>query len=322
MSFFKMRDYIEAIQTKNRHKQADAVLGMLYQLVSQNQLYEAHCLSKKLEFPDQGEVTTGQHAKYHYFIGRIALVGMDYVVAQESFERALRSSSINPSANKGFRLVLSKLLVLTHLLQGRVPSQSVMSPPHAVAMSVDVGKDLMMPFKALVKAMTAGDVAGYHAVANKYHRVWALDGLTPLVARLGPVIQRLAVRTIVRVYSRVAVPRLMGMLGLESLPDTIGLISSCIATGGLDARLDTEDGVVVLTSLEADDVYQARDPQNEYHRRAMRLLAVRHDMVHAMRYRTTTATEGIDVDALEEEVRDMKAVRKEMAGVAKKDDVP
>ncbi|KAG9393578.1 PCI domain [Carpediemonas membranifera] len=317
-----MQDYVHALNSHDLETQADAVISMISQLMNAQKAYEAFCLSKRLKFPKQNQVSSAQQAKYQYYVGLIALVHMDYSEAAEALERALRATLPDPTKQQGFKLATTKLYALALMLMGKVPLPTVLRPAFVRAMSTRLNKDVIKPYADLAAAMQSGSVVQYQAAFDKYQRTWATDGVTEIVSRLNSAVQHAAVRNMAKVYSRCPLEKLRVQLGHPNIADTIGLVAACISSGEVSAEVQWDGVVPILASMEVEDPYQAGEPQSEFHRGAMQFLGLRRDMVSSMRYHPRKAIDEVDLDELVEEVEDRKAAQKEMESVAKKDDRP
>ena len=149
---------------------------MLINLLLRNYLhysqYEAaEAMRARAPWPDKH--SNSQYCRHLYYLGRIRAVQLEYGAAKECLAQAARKA---PRAAAGFRLELTKWLVLVRLLLGEVPERPLLQQPGLAA--------ALAPYYALTRAVRAGDLAAFAAVAERHAPTFARDRTANLIVRL------------------------------------------------------------------------------------------------------------------------------------------
>ena len=90
-------------------------------------LYDpADKLVSKTTFP--GSASNPQYARYHYYLGRIKAVKLDYTDAHTNLQQAIRRAP-QPKAAPGFYQAVHKLFIVVELLMGDIPERGLFRHP-------------------------------------------------------------------------------------------------------------------------------------------------------------------------------------------------
>jgi 26S proteasome regulatory subunit N3 len=87
---------------------------------------QADKLISKTNFP--ASAPNSQYARYHYFLGRIKAVQLDYTAAHTNLQQAIRRAPA-PKLAPGFYQAVHKLFVVVELLMGDIPDRSLFRHP-------------------------------------------------------------------------------------------------------------------------------------------------------------------------------------------------
>ena len=246
----------------------------LLNLLLRNYLhYSLYNQAEALRAKAQPEVyrSSAQHCRLLYYHGRIQAVLLEYSDAKEALVQASRKA---PQSAQGFRLQVAKWLVVVRLLLGEVPDRSELAPSDLRCM--------MGPYYELARAVGAGDVAVFHAVAEKHQESFENDGLRHVIARLRANVIRSGVRRIATAYSRISLSDISTKLGLSSISDAEYIVAKAIRDGGITAELDHESGIMTCSSVS--DVYSTDEPLNAFHARIAFCLDVHNEAYKALRH--------------------------------------
>lgn len=87
---------------------------------------QADKLVSKTTFPSSA--VNAQHARYHYYLGRIRAVQLNYTAAHTNLLQAIRRAP-PPTTAPGFYQAVHKLFVVVELLMGDIPDRSLFRHP-------------------------------------------------------------------------------------------------------------------------------------------------------------------------------------------------
>lgn len=87
---------------------------------------QADKLISKTTFP--ASAPNSQYARYHYYLGRIKAVQLDYTAAHTNLQQAIRRAPA-PKLAPGFYQAVHKLFVVVELLMGDIPERSLFRHP-------------------------------------------------------------------------------------------------------------------------------------------------------------------------------------------------
>jgi 26S proteasome regulatory subunit N3 len=182
--------------------------------------------------PDQSPAQLG---RYHFFVGHLKAVTLDYADAQHHLQLALRRAPQNRHA-ESFRSLVTRHLMVVEMLQGQVPPR---------------GQLLGLPvYLALARSILQGDVIGFQEVAQ--HQQFVDDGLAPLVQRLRSAVILAGLTVISRCYSRIRFGDVAEMLHIGSAEDAEGFCAKAAADGLIDAVIDHESQCLVSLGSRDD----------------------------------------------------------------------
>lgn len=212
-----------------------------------------------------------QYCRYLYYLGRIRTIQLEYSEAKDCLQQAVRKG---PQSAHGFRITVSKWLILVRLLLGEIPERSEFAQ-----LGLFVA---LQPYFQLALAVKGGDLVAFAKVAEGQAGVFKGDSVLSLVTRLHHNVIRTGLRRINLAYSRISLADIATKLGLQSAEDAECIVAKAIRDGGIDAVLDHEAGF--MASRERRDVYSTGEPRAAFHARIAFCLDLHNDAVKAMRY--------------------------------------
>ena len=187
-----------------------------------------HC-----KFPS--DASPAQLGRYHFFVGHLKAVTLEYAEAQHHLQLSLRRAPQNRHA-ESFRSLVSRHLMVVMMLQGQVPSR---------AMLLDLPNYL-----DLARSILQGDVIAFQKIAQ--NQQFIDDGLAPLVQRLRSAVILAGLTMISHCYSRIKFVDIAEMLHIGSAEDAEGFCAKAAADGLIDALIDHESGCLVSMQNKDD----------------------------------------------------------------------
>ena len=127
---FSSRLFLAAQRTASlRHDdetQASLINRLLRSYLHYSLYDQADKLISKTNFPTSAP--NSQYARYHYYLGRIKAVQLDYTAAHTNLQQAIRRAPA-PKLAPGFYQAVHKLFVVVELLMGDIPERSLFRHP-------------------------------------------------------------------------------------------------------------------------------------------------------------------------------------------------
>ncbi|XP_008484303.1 probable 26S proteasome non-ATPase regulatory subunit 3, partial [Diaphorina citri] len=301
----KVRSFLNArlrIATLRNDFEGQAVLinCLLRNYLHYNLYDQADKLVKKSAFPENA--SNNEWARFHFYLGRIKAVRLEYSTAHKNLVQALRKAP--QTAAVGFRQTTQKLAVVVELLLGDIPDRQIFRQA--------VLRRALSPYFQLTQAVRMGELQKFNEVLTTYGNQFRTDYTFKLILRLRHNVIKTAIRSIGASYSRITPTKIAEKLGLESPEDAEFIIAKAIRDGVIEATLDREKGY--MQSKESADIYCTVEPQLAFHQRIAFCLDLHNQSVKAMRY--PPKSYGKDLESAEErrerEQQDLE-LAKEMA---------
>ncbi|EFJ52858.1 26S proteasome regulatory complex [Volvox carteri f. nagariensis] len=212
-----------------------------------------------------------QYCRYLYYLGRIRTIQLEYTEAKDCLQQALRRA---PSIAHGFRITVSKWLILVRLLLGEIPDRQEFAQPGMSA--------ALQPYFELTQSVKAGDTLAFKQVTERFSSVFLADRTHNLITRLHQNVIRIGLRRMNLAYSRISLAEIAAKLHLVSAEDAEYIVAKAIRDGGIDAVIDHEGGF--MASRERVDVYSTAEPQAAFHARIAFCLDLHNEAIKAMRF--------------------------------------
>ena len=102
--------------------QAALINCLLRSYISYNLYDQADKLVSKTTFPTSA--SNAQFARYHYYLGRIKVVQLNYTDAHTNLQQAIRRAPL-PNTAPGFYQAVHKYFIVVELLMGDIPDRSL-----------------------------------------------------------------------------------------------------------------------------------------------------------------------------------------------------
>jgi len=236
-----------------------------------NHYSQADKFIRKVEFQKE-YASSNELARYYFYSGKILAMQLSYTDALEHLQLALRKAPQNSA--KGFRSLVTKYVIVVHLLLGEIPERSIFRSPGI--------KHTLKPYLEVTQVVRSGDLQIFKEVTEKNKDVFNRDKTYNLIQRLRHNVIKTGLKRINMSYSRISIADICKKLNLDSIEDAEFIIAKAIRDKIIDAKIDHEGGF--LQSSELTDVYSTTDPQQEFHERISFCLQVHNDAVKSMRY--------------------------------------
>jgi len=264
-----------------------------------NLVDQAQTLALRSPFPEN--VSNNQFCRYLYYMGRVQALQLEY---SSSYQRLMVAARKAPQEHAlDFTCSVHKLAVLVQLLMGDIPERSLFNQKEL--------RSALVPYLALTQSVRVGDISKFEEVVAKYGAAFKADKNFTLVERLGHNVLKTGLRKLSVSYSRIELADVAGKLHLPSRAAAEYICAKAIRDGVIEASIDHERGV--LLSLDAQDVYATKEPQQAFHKRIVFCLDVHNEAVKAMRYppdayrkELTAAKDKGEEEVTEEDIRAMQ----------------
>ncbi|MCL4134321.1 UNVERIFIED_CONTAM: hypothetical protein GTU68_029957, partial [Idotea baltica] len=256
---------------KKDHEGQAVLINCLLRNYLHYSLYDqAQKLIVKLEFPQQAN--NNELARYHYYMGRIKGVQLEYSEAHKHLIQALRKAPQQTAV--GFRQSVQKLAVVVELLLGDIPERQIFRQA--------IMRRALAPYLELTQAVRLGNLQHFTSVLEQYKTKFQEDHTFMLILRLRHNVIKTGLRSISLSYSRISLADVAQKLTLGSKEDAEFIVAKAIRDGVIEAVIDHEKGY--MQSKETVDVYCTREPQSVFHQRISFCLNIHNQSVKAMRY--------------------------------------
>lgn len=244
----------------------------------------------KSSFP--AEVSNNQLVRYLYYLGRVHCVQLNYSQAYAELNQAMRKVPANTCI--GFRLAVSKLIVIVQLLMGQIPERSHFNEQPLATH--------LVPYLQLTQAVRVGNLSSFGEIQTKFAKVFEQDKNDTLIQRLRFTVIKVGLRNITLAYSRISFADICKKLNLGNPQDAEFICAKTIRDGVINAVIDKKNNC--LQSRENVDLYSTLEPRRAFHERIEFCLDLHNSAVKAMRY--AVKTEDDDATETKEEKKEDK----------------
>ncbi|KAK2464555.1 hypothetical protein APHAL10511_003413 [Amanita phalloides] len=211
--------------------QASLINCLLRNYIHYNLYDQADKLVSKTTFP----MSAGnpQLARYHYYLGRIKAVQLNYSDAHSNLQQAIRRAP-SPRSAPGFYQAVHKFFVVVELLMGDIPERSLFRHPV-------LGKALGAYFE-IVKAVRSGSLSQFQTTLTKHAAQFEADRTYTLIVRLRQNVIKTGIRRLSLSYSRISLRDICVKLHLDSEEDAEYIVGKAIRDGVIEGRIVHEKG--------------------------------------------------------------------------------
>ncbi|KAL7637683.1 UNVERIFIED_CONTAM: hypothetical protein RMT77_011292 [Armadillidium vulgare] len=286
---------------KKDHEGQAVLINCLLRNYLHYSLYDqAQKLIVKLEFPQQAN--NNELARYHYYMGRIKGVQLEYSEAHKHLIQALRKAPQQTAV--GFRQAVQKLAVVVELLLGDIPERQIFRQA--------IMRRALAPYLELTQAVRLGNLQHFTSVLEQHKTKFQEDHTFMLILRLRHNVIKTGLRSISLSYSKISLADVAQKLMLGSKEDAEFIVAKAIRDGVIEAVINHEKGY--MQSKETVDVYCTREPQSVFHQRISFCLNIHNQSVKAMRYPPKSYNKDLESaeERREREQQDLE-LAKEMA---------
>ncbi|KAI0792377.1 diphenol oxidase-A2 [Abortiporus biennis] len=250
--------------------QASLINRLLRSYLQYNLYEQADKLVSKTTFPSSA--ANSQHARYHYYLGRIRAVQLNYSDAHANLQQAIRRA---PSATiaPGFYQAVHKLSVVVELLMGDIPDRGLFRYP--------VLEKALVGYFEIVKAVRTGSLSQFQTTLAKYASQFEADKTYTLIARLRQNVIKTGIRRLSLSYSRISLRDICVKLHLDSEEDAEYIVGKAIRDGVIEGRIVHEKGWMECGGQKSG---YGPEVSEVFTRRISYCLELHNQSVKAMRY--------------------------------------
>ncbi|KAF9787964.1 PCI domain-containing protein [Thelephora terrestris] len=231
---------------------------------------QADKLVSKTTFPTSA--SNPQFARYHYYLGRIKAVQLNYTEAHTNLRQAIRRAPPAKTA-PGFYQAVHKLSVVVELLMGDIPDRGLFRHP--------VLEKALSGYFDIVNAVRAGSLSQFQATLSQNSAQFETDKTYTLIGRLRQNVIKTGIRRLSLSYSRISLRDICFKLHLDSEEDAEYIVGKAIRDGVIEGRIVHEQGW-----MECDGQKSGYGPEvsEVFGKRISYCLELHNQSVKAMRY--------------------------------------
>ncbi|KAG5337244.1 putative 26S proteasome regulatory subunit rpn3 [Termitomyces sp. T112] len=250
--------------------QASLINRLLRNYVHYNLYDQADKLVSKTTFPESA--SSPQFARYHYYLGRIKAVQLNYSEAHTNLQQAIRRAA-QPKTAPGFYQAVHKIFIVVELLMGEIPERSLFRHP--------VLEKALMAYFDIVKAVRAGSLSQFQTTLSKHSAQFEADKTYTLIVRLRQNVIKTGIRRLSLSYSRISLRDICLKLHLDSEEDAEYIVGKAIRDGVIEGRIVHEKGWMECAVQK--DGY-GPEVSEAFARRIGFCLQLHNESIKAMRY--------------------------------------
>lgn len=229
--------------------QASLINRLLRNYVHYSLYDQADKLVSKTAFPSSAG--NPQFARYHYYLGRIKAVQLNYSEAHTNLQQAIRRAP-QPKTAPGFYQAVHKFFIVVELLMGEIPERSLFRHPvleKALKAYFDIVKgNNFSTFCSSVKAdiqysaVRTGSLSQFQTTLSKHAAQFEADKTYTLIVRLRQNVIKTGIRRLSLSYSRISLRDICVKLHLDSEEDAEYIVGKAIRDGVIEGRIVHEKG--------------------------------------------------------------------------------
>ncbi|KAF5379219.1 hypothetical protein D9615_005887 [Tricholomella constricta] len=251
--------------------QASLINRLLRNYVHYNLYDQADKLVSKTTFPTSA--SNPQFARYHYYLGRIKAVQLNYSEAHTNLQQAIRRSP-QPKTAPGFYQAVHKIFIVVELLMGEIPERSLFRHPV-------LEKALVAYFDIVKAGVRTGSLSQFQATLTKHAAQFEADKTYTLIVRLRQNVIKTGIRRLSLSYSRISLRDICLKLHLDSEEDAEYIVGKAIRDGVIEGRIVHEKGWMECSTQK--DGY-GPEVSEVFGRRIAFCLELHNESIKAMRY--------------------------------------
>ncbi|VDC02726.1 unnamed protein product [Peniophora sp. CBMAI 1063] len=285
--------------------QASLINRLLRSYTLSNLYDQADKLVSKTTFPPSA--SNAQYARFHYYLGRIKAVKLDYTVAHTNLQQAIRRA---PQARvaPGFWQAVHKLFIVVELLMGDIPDRGLFRHP--------VLEKALGPYFDIVKAVRTGSLAEFQSTLAAHASSFEADKTYTLIARLRQNVIKTGIRRLSLSYARISLRDICVKLHLDSEEDAEYIVGKAIRDGVIEGRILHEKGWMECQGLKSS---YGPEVSEMFSKRIGYCLELHNESVKAMRYPMNAHRKEL-ADAEDAREREKELVKEIAEGELDEDD--
>ncbi|KAJ4490181.1 PCI domain-containing protein [Lentinula aciculospora] len=253
--------------------QASLINRLLRSYLAYSLYDQADKLVSKTTFP--ASAGNPQYARYHYYLGRIKAVQLNYSDAHTNLQQAIRRAPPATVA-PGFYQAVHKLFVVVELLMGDIPDRSIFRHP--------VLEKPLKGYFEIVKAVRTGSLSQFQQTVLKHATLFQADKTHTLITRLRQNVIKTGIRRLSLAYSLISLKDICVKLHLDSEEDAEYIVGKAIRDGVIDGRLVHEKGWMTCGGAGGVKRGYGAEVAETFSRRIGYCLELHNQSVKAMRY--------------------------------------
>ncbi|KAA1472060.1 hypothetical protein DENSPDRAFT_838215 [Dentipellis sp. KUC8613] len=250
--------------------QASLINRLLRSYIQYSLYDQADKLISKTKFPASAPTT--QYARYHYYLGRIRAVQLNYTDAHTNLQNAIRRAP-PPRTAPGFYQAVHKLCVVVELLMGDIPERSTFRHP--------VLEKALRGYFDIVKAVRAGSLSQFASTLQQHAAQFEADKTYSLIVRLRQNVIKTGIRRLSLSYARISLRDICVKLHLDSEEDAEYIVGKAIRDGVIEGRIVHEKGWMECGTQKSG---YGPEVSEMFSRRIGYCLELHNESVKAMRY--------------------------------------
>ncbi|EFI27059.1 diphenol oxidase-A2 [Coprinopsis cinerea okayama7 len=211
--------------------QASLINCILRSYIQYNLYDQADKLVSKTTFP--ASASNAQFARYHYYLGRIKAVQLNYSDAHTNLQQAIRRAPPGKLA-PGFYQAVHKYFVVVELLMGDIPDRALFRHP--------VLEKALGAYFDIVKAVRTGSLSEFQTTLSKHAAQFEADRTYTLIVRLRQNVIKTGIRRLSLSYSRISLRDICVKLHLDSEEDAEYIVGKAIRDGVIEGKIVHEKG--------------------------------------------------------------------------------
>ncbi|THV05360.1 PCI-domain-containing protein [Dendrothele bispora CBS 962.96] len=253
--------------------QASLINRLLRSYLAYSLYDQADKLVSKTTFPTSAG--NPQLARYHYYLGRIKAVQLNYSDAHTNLQQSIRRAPPAKVA-PGFYQAVHKLFVVVELLMGDIPDRSIFRHP--------VLEKALLGYFEIVRAVRTGSLSQFQQTLSKHAALFQADKTHTLITRLRQNVIKTGIRRLSLSYSLISLKDICVKLHLDSEEDAEYIVGKAIRDGVIDGKLVHEKGWMECSGAGGTKRGYGPEVADVFGRRIGYCLELHNESVKAMRY--------------------------------------
>ncbi|KAK7471039.1 26S proteasome non-ATPase regulatory subunit [Stygiomarasmius scandens] len=253
--------------------QASLINRLLRSYLAYSLYDQADKLVSKTTFP--ASAGNPQLARYHYYLGRIKAVQLNYSDAHTNLQQSIRRAPPAKVA-PGFYQAVHKLFVVVELLMGDIPDRSIFRHP--------VLEKALIGYFEIVKAVRTGSLSQFQQTLSKHASLFQADKTHTLITRLRQNVIKTGIRRLSLSYSLISLKDICVKLHLDSEEDAEYIVGKAIRDGVIEGKLVHEKGWMECSGAGGTKRGYGPEVADVFGRRIGYCLELHNESVKAMRY--------------------------------------